>query len=139
MTLYVLDTDTLTLLQEGHPAVAGRFLEQSPQNTATTVLTVEEQLSGWYTQLRKAKRPARLAWAYRRLADTGAFLANMRILTYDEQAMRRYEELRKAKLKVGLTDLRIAAVVLEHGAVLVTRNARDFRKVPGLHFEDWSS
>jgi tRNA(fMet)-specific endonuclease VapC len=139
MTLSVLDKDMLTLLEEGHAAVGRRFLEQSLQDTATTVLTVEEQLSGWYTQLRKAKRPARLAWAYRRLADTVSFLANLRILTYDEQAMRCYDELRKAKIKVGPTDLRIAAVVLEHGAVLITRNARDFRKVPGLQFEDWSA
>ena len=76
MTLYVLDTDTLTLLEEGHPAVGRRFLQERPEDTAITVLTVEEQLSGWYTQVRKAKRPDKLAWAYRRLADTVSFLAN---------------------------------------------------------------
>ncbi len=139
MTLYVLDTDMLTLLQDGHPAVGRRFLEQRPENTAITVLIVEEQLSGWYAQVRKAKRPERLAWAYRRLADAVGFLAHLRILTYDEQAIGRYEQLRKAKVKIGRMDLRIAAVVLEHGTVLVTRNARDFRKVPGLQFEDWSA
>ena len=67
------------------------------------------------------------------------FLAHLQILTYDEPAMRRYEQLRKAKIKIGRMDLRIAAVVLEQGAVLVTRNARDFKKAPGLQFEDWSA
>jgi tRNA(fMet)-specific endonuclease VapC len=138
MTLYVLDTDLLTLLEEGHPAAGQRFLQHPPEETAITVLTVEEQLSGWYTEVRKAKRPARMAWAYRRLADAVKFLADLQILTYDEQAMQRYEQLRKAKIKVGRMDLRIAAVVLEQGAVLVTRNVRDFKKVPGLQIEDWS-
>jgi tRNA(fMet)-specific endonuclease VapC len=139
MTLYVLDTDMLTLLEEGHPAVARRFLEQRPGDAAITVLSVEEQLSGWYTQVRKAKRPERQAWAYRRLADAVGFLAHLRILTYDEQAIARYEQLRKAKVKIGRMDLRIAAVMLEYAAVLVTRNTRDFRKVPGLPIEDWSA
>ena len=139
MTLYVLDTDMLTLLEEGHPAVGQRFLQERPEATAITVLTVEEQLSGWYTQVRKAKRPERLAWAYRRLAETISFLASLQILTYDEPAMQRQEHLRKAKIKLGRMDLRIAAVVLERGAVLVTRNVRDFKKVPHLPIEDWAT
>ena len=56
MTLYVLDTDMLTLLEEGHPAVGRRFLQERLEDTAITVLSVEEQLSGWYTEVRKAKR-----------------------------------------------------------------------------------
>lgn len=43
------------------------------------------------------------------------------------------------KLNVGNMGLRIAAIVLEEGGVLVARNARDFRRVPGLTIEDWSA
>jgi tRNA(fMet)-specific endonuclease VapC len=139
MSLYVLDTDTLTLLEEGHPAVARRFLEKPPEVVAITVLSVEEQLSGWYTQVRKAKRPERLAWAYRRLTDTITFLARVRILTYDEPAIQRYELLRKGKIKIGRMDLRIAATALENGAIVATRNTSDFGKIPGLQIEDWSA
>lgn len=139
MTLYILDTDMLTLLEEGHPAVGQRFLQQRREDVAITVLSVEEQLSGWYTQARKAKRPERLEWAYRRLTDTVSFLAHLRILTYDQAAMQRYEQLRKRKIKIGRTDLRIAATVLEQNALLVTRNVRDFGRVPSLQIEDWSA
>jgi tRNA(fMet)-specific endonuclease VapC len=60
MSLYVLDTDTLTLLEDGHPAVSQRFFREPVENVAVTVLSVEEQVSGWYTQVRKAKRPENL-------------------------------------------------------------------------------
>jgi tRNA(fMet)-specific endonuclease VapC len=138
MSLYVLDTDMLTLVAEGHPAVSRRFLQERPEDVAITVLTVEEQLSGWYTELRRAKRPDRLARTYRRLADTVRFLSRLQILTYHESAMQRFEELRKQKIRIGRMDLRIAATVLEHGSVLVTRNSHDFKQVPGLQMEDWS-
>ena len=81
-------------------------------------------MSGWYAELRKAKRPERLAWAYRRLADTVRFLSGLQILTYDEPAMQRYDQLRKGKVKIGRMDLRIAATVLEHSAVLWNRGGR---------------
>jgi tRNA(fMet)-specific endonuclease VapC len=138
MIEFVMDTDTLTHFQEGHPAVCTRFLQQPAGSVAITVLSVEEQLSGWYTQVRQAKRNERLAWAYRRLTETVRFLARMEVLTYDENAMLRFEQLRKQKIKIGRTDLRIAAAVLEYGATLVTENVRDFKQVPGLRIGSWS-
>src|SRR5213592_1398673 len=138
MIAFVLDTDALTLFQEGHPAICGQFLQQPPDTVAITVLTVEEQLSGWYTQVRQAKRPERLVWAYRRLTENIRFLARLQILTYDESAMHRFERLRKQKIRIGRTDLGIAAIVLEHDATLVSDNARDFKQVPGLRTVSWS-
>lgn len=138
MSHFVLDTDMLTLVQEGHPAASQRFLTTPADELAITVLTVEEQLSGWYSQVRKAKQPDRLAWAYRRLAQNVSFLARLQILTYDEAAIQRCDRFRKQKVKLKTFDLRIAAIVLEQNAILVTRNKRDFERVPGLQVEDWS-
>jgi tRNA(fMet)-specific endonuclease VapC len=118
--------------------VVGRVRAVAPGDRAISVITVEEQLSGWYTQLRQAKDHERLAWAYRRLAVTVRLLANVQIVDFDGPAIRRCEQLKKLKLKVRKMDLRIAASVLERGAILVTRNVRDFRQVPGLRIEDWS-
>src|SRR5437868_6436982 len=78
MSLFVLDTDTLTLFEREHATVVARIAEHSPSEIAISVVTVEEQLSGWYTQLRQAKRPERLAWAYRQLAATVRFSAVVR-------------------------------------------------------------
>jgi tRNA(fMet)-specific endonuclease VapC len=138
MSLYVLDTDTLQLFQDENPTVLGRMRAIPPGDLAISVITVEEQLSGWYAQIRQAKRPERLAWAYRRLASTVRFLSRIQIVDFDESAIRRCEQLKKLKLKVRKMDLRIAATVLERDAILVTRNLRDFRRVPGLRIEDWS-
>ncbi|HEY7310880.1 MAG TPA: type II toxin-antitoxin system VapC family toxin [Gemmataceae bacterium] len=138
MSMYVLDTDTLQLFQNEHPRVVAHVQAVAPGERAISVISVEEQLSGWYAQLRQAKRPERLAWAYRRLAATVRFLSRVQIVDFDEAAIRRYEELKKLKLKVSKMDLRIAATVLEQNAILVTRNVRDFQQVPGLRIEDWS-
>jgi predicted nucleic acid-binding protein len=54
-------------------------------------------------------------------------------------AIARYEVLRRMKLNVRKTDLRIASIVLEAGDKLVTRNVRDFERIPGLIVENWAS
>jgi len=54
-------------------------------------------------------------------------------------AIMRYEALKRMNLNVRKMDLRIASIVLDHHGVLVTRNVRDFQRVPGLLIEDWVS
>lgn len=62
----------------------------------------------------------------------------MPILNYTEAAIDRYDHLRNQKLNIGKMDLRIAAIVMEQGATLITRNTRDFSRIAGLGIEDWS-
>jgi tRNA(fMet)-specific endonuclease VapC len=50
-----LDTDILTLFEMEHATVAARIAEHAPTEIAISVVTVEEQLSGWYAQLRQAE------------------------------------------------------------------------------------
>ncbi|HPM84398.1 MAG TPA: type II toxin-antitoxin system VapC family toxin [Candidatus Anammoximicrobium sp.] len=139
MTLFVLDTDILSLFQEGHERVCRRVYCHSLDELATTVITVEEQLSGWYSLVRRAKGPERLARAYQRLADSVTFLAHFRILPFTESAIGRYAHLQGLKLGTKKMDLRIAAITLEHGGTIVTRNVRDFREIPGIVIEDWAA
>jgi tRNA(fMet)-specific endonuclease VapC len=47
MSLYVLDTDILTLYRQAHPLVRQRVAAQPPDDLAITVISVEEMLSGW--------------------------------------------------------------------------------------------
>lgn len=138
MSLYVFDTDTLTLYRQGHPAISRNVILHLADELATTVINVEEQLSGWFTMLRRVKQPPDEARAYQEMADSVQLLATFIILPYSVAAIVKYEQLLAMKLNVRKMDLRIAAVVLEHQGILVTRNLRDFQRIPGLVVEDWS-
>jgi tRNA(fMet)-specific endonuclease VapC len=139
MSLVVLDTDVLTLYQLGDPAVVRRVQGHPLSELGVSVITVEEQLTGWYTELRRARKRDRLARVYQKLTDSIRFLARFQILSFTEPAIIRYEDLRVAYRRLGKNDLRIAAIVLEIGASLATRNLRDFRQINGIQIEDWST
>jgi tRNA(fMet)-specific endonuclease VapC len=46
--------------------------------------------------------------------------------------------LRKERIRIGTMDLRIASIALAEGAAVLTANATDFDKVPGLTIDDWT-
>src|SRR5262245_29785359 len=110
----------LTLAERGHPEVTRRIQAADPLRLAITVISIEEQLTGWYTLLRKTRDPVKLARVYQRLAEAVAYVGRWPILPYTEAAMVRCAQWRALKLNVGKLDLAIAAIVLEHGGILVT-------------------
>lgn len=137
MSLFILDTDALSLHERGHP-VLSPAIRAHQEELAITVITVEEQLSGWYSLLRRTTHPPDVARAYQRLASAVQLYAGLLILSFTEAAITRFEQLVAMKLNIGRQDLRVAAITLEHGGILITRNLRDFRRVPNLVVEDWS-
>ena len=80
MSLFVLDTDHVSLLQRGHPAVSARVLATPPDQLAVSVITFEEQLGAWYTQVRKARDREKLARAYEGLFEVLEDAKRIRIL-----------------------------------------------------------
>lgn len=60
------------------------------------------------------------------------------MLDFNNNANYYYQDLIKQKIRIGTRDLRIAAIALSVNGIVVTRNIRDFEKVPGLTTENWT-
>ncbi|HVK12177.1 MAG TPA: type II toxin-antitoxin system VapC family toxin [Gemmataceae bacterium] len=139
MLANLLDTDIISLWAVRHPVVVARVNAQPAGTVATSVMTLEEQLTGWLTALRRATANDQRAKAYDRMTLTTTALGRFPIVSVSEAALDRFDLPRAARLNVGPYDLRIAAIALELGATVVTRNLRDFNRIPGPTCEDWSA
>jgi tRNA(fMet)-specific endonuclease VapC len=139
--LYILDTDHLTLYQRNNPIVLERIrsLDYNLHDLATTIVNYHEQISGRFGQLQRANSSATIVTAYQAMKSTIEFLDNWQILDYDDRAENRVRVARKSGVRIGIMDLRIAAIALSLDATVVTRNQKDFQQVLNLKFEDWSA
>jgi tRNA(fMet)-specific endonuclease VapC len=141
MTRWVLDTDSLSLLERGNLKIQERLRQINTDSVAISIVTAEEKMKGRLAAINSLsgiERVDRLAIAYRALQSSIEDLQALPILPFSELAKDRYRELLQQKIRVGSHDLRIAAIVLSIEGILVTRNRRDFDRVPGLQIDDWS-
>ncbi|MCP2728335.1 type II toxin-antitoxin system VapC family toxin [Limnofasciculus baicalensis] len=138
MSLWILDTDHLTLWQNNHPLVKQGVNRVNNQNIAITIISVEEQMRGWLNLVRQSSQSSRQLWAYKGLQDGVAFFNQVNVLEFNQDAYDCYTELVSQRIRIGTQDLRIAAIAISSNGILVTRNRRDFERVPGLIFEDWT-
>ena len=139
MSLYVLDTDHLSLYGRNHPQVITQ-LQANLERVATTAINVEEQVKGRLAQVAEAKTKdeGALINAYQRLVETVMLLSEFQVLQYNQNACAIYQSLKAQRIRIGTQDLRIASITLAHNRILVTRNLQDFKKVPNLVIQDWS-
>lgn len=136
--LYLLDTDHISLLQRGNATVRERLSKTHPDDRATTIITLSEQFLGWWNEITRARNESESARNFQSLQETVRFFQTLPILPYNTLAVVEFERLRRAKIRIGTQDLRIAAIALSCNATVVTRNFRDFRQVPALNIVDWS-
>ncbi len=137
--MYVLDTDTATLVERGHKRVTER-VAQATRAVVTTEITRMEILQGRFASVFKAEDGDHLLIACQRLEKAEARLRSVRILPIDAGSATEFDRLLATKglRSIGRGDLLIAAITLASKATLVTRNRRDFRKVRGLQIENWA-
>jgi tRNA(fMet)-specific endonuclease VapC len=136
--MFILDTDHISLFQRNHPHVSTHILATPPLELATTVVTVEEQLRGRLERVRRARSDAEVVRAYQNLLATVLYFRTIQIMGFDQHAQAIFRGLRAQRVRLGTQDLRIAAIALSQGAILVMRNQQDFTALPSLQTADWS-
>jgi tRNA(fMet)-specific endonuclease VapC len=135
------DTDLLSDIFYGRQPYSSRASAIPPEDQAVPLIVLEEILRGRFDFVRKAqasKNQQDILHAYGLLYSTVELLAPLKILPYTAAAHALYQQWTSAKIKVRPMDKRIAAIALAHSATLVTRNARDFKLIPGLSLDIWT-
>jgi tRNA(fMet)-specific endonuclease VapC len=139
--MILLDTDHLTVLafsrSEQHTRLKGRMAASNDQDFATTIVNAEEQMRGWLAGINRLRKVHQQTPAYKHLLELLGFLGELSLIPFDFRAADEFELLRKAKVRIGSMDLKIASIALVHNALLLSANLRDFQQVPGLRVENW--
>jgi tRNA(fMet)-specific endonuclease VapC len=137
--LWILDTDHISLFQRGNPTVIRKIQSMSYQEIVVTIVTYEEQIRGWLKIISRSSSDfEQLTFGYGKLNETLDFYRTKTVLDFNAAAVTQFQQLLRQKIRVGTQDLRIASIALSVGGTVVTRNQRDFQRVPGLRIEDWS-
>ena len=131
MTLYMLDTNTVSCLVKKDPMTMQRAKDMPISSLCISAITEGELLFGL------AKRPE----AIRLYAAVKELLRCVDVMPWDEGVAERYAQIRASLERQGKTlvplDLQIASHAENIGAVLVT-NDQAFRLIDSLRVEDWT-
>jgi len=129
---YILDTDSCIALIKGKSGpLLRRLTALGPGEAGISAITLAELRYGVAKSAQSEKN---------RLA-LDEFVLPLEIADFDETAADCYGRIRaaleRAGQPIGPLDTQIGAHALSLGAVLVSHNTREFRRVPGLAVEDW--
>ena len=129
---YVMDSDILIHLQRGNPLVCEKFAAIPSAQFCTTIISHAEVHVGVY----RREDNRRVRAFYERL------FARLPVLPFDEKAAHEFARIKAMLLLEGRKmhdmDIAIAAIAMTHRLTLVTNNARDFHRVPGLKLQSWN-
>ena len=133
---YLFDTDHFSILQRGHgPEFARLSSWMASLNVldfACSVVGLHEQLLGAHGFLNQAKNSPGLIRGYELLERLPRDYLAFTLLPFDSAAATIYDQLVSRNLRVGTMDLRLASISRSRNITVLSRNLRDFGRVPGL-------
>ncbi|MEL6882205.1 MAG: type II toxin-antitoxin system VapC family toxin [Cyanobacteria bacterium J06607_10] len=91
-----------------------------------------------HSLINRSQKNADTVRGYILLSEILAAFSMAPVLHFDERSISIFHELRKQQVRISTMDLRIASIALANNLTLLTRNRRDFNKVPDLILEDWT-
>jgi tRNA(fMet)-specific endonuclease VapC len=130
--IHLLDTNTcIRYLNNSHAKVVARLSALPPAEVRLCSVVKAELYFGAYKSQQQARNFALLQHFFTQFAS----------LTFDDDAAeiaaRERARLVTIGRSIGALDLLIAAIALNHQAILVTHNTREFNRIAGLQIEDW--
>jgi len=139
---HLLDTDHITIVQRetgrAYATLRARLAQHPPEELALPIISLHEQVVGCHTSINQARTAADLVRGYTMLATVLRTFTRAMVLPVDTAAAAVSATLVAQRVRLRRMDLRIAAMALARALVVVTRNTRDFVRVPGLQMEDWT-
>ncbi len=133
---YLLDTDSASLAFGGNERVRSRIRQAS--GVWLSSIAAEERVRGALNLIRKNRDKPALPAAQDFLTRLLVDISDYDIHPYNEQAARVYASFSAQVRRVGSQDCRIAASAIAADWIVVTANQKDFSRIPGVWFEDWS-
>jgi tRNA(fMet)-specific endonuclease VapC len=132
----LIDSSVLIEHERKRLSLDRHLKQRAEEEFFLSVVTASELLHGVHRATEAAVRARRSAWVE-------AILERFPLLPIDVQIARAHAQLwadlaSRGQI-IGPNDLWLAASCIAHGLVMVTANEREFRRVPGLDVEAWSS
>jgi tRNA(fMet)-specific endonuclease VapC len=131
--MLILDSNTISYYFRGDPHVVPRLQAVRPAELGVPAIVEYELRYGLLRLPPETGAP--------RLAALAQLLRPLQKLPFDHQcaehAARIRASLEASGTPIGPHDVLIAATALRHGARLVTRNVREFSRVPELLWVNW--
>jgi tRNA(fMet)-specific endonuclease VapC len=140
---FLLDTDHISILQkQSGPEYRAMMVRIAQQVTRTDlvfcIVSFHEQVLGCNSYIAQAKTSADIVRGYMMFDRVLSAFAAALVLPFDAKASVVFDGLVGKRVRIATMDLRIASIALSQGLTLLTRNSRDFSKVPQLLIEDWT-
>jgi len=139
---FLLDTNHVTIIQYAtkpdYLNFKAHWDRYPPGDIAYSVVSFHEQLIGAHALLNGARRREEVIRGYERLGKILRHYSEAIVLPFDAAAAAEFDRLRSLRVRIATMDLRVASIALAQELTVLTRNTRDFGKVPGLVTADWT-